>query len=235
VIQAGSNKVASPWSLHGVAVIPDPSAALFLPAEKALIVADLHFEKGSAYAQRGQMLPPYDTGETLKRLAHAIKRYQPECVIALGDSFHDLRADGRMAERDAETLTSLVQSMPDWVWIEGNHDPVPPPRFGGRVLPSLQLGPLTLRHEPRNGQVRGEIAGHLHPCAKVRGKGRSVRARCFATDGARMVMPAFGAFTGGLNVCDPAFSQIFLARPDAWIIGTQDIYAVSGRRLAPQS
>jgi len=235
VTQAVSNTGDSPWSLHGVAVTPDINGALFCHDARALIVADLHFEKGSAYAQRGQLLPPYDTGATLKRLSDAIARYQPKTVIALGDSFHDLRADGRMAESDADTLVSLVRSVSDWVWIEGNHDPVPPPRFGGRVLPSLQLGSLTLRHEPTEGPAPGEIAGHLHPCAKVRGKGRSVRARCFATDGTRMVMPAFGAFTGGLNVCDLAFSQIFETRPDAWIIGAQDIYAVKGRRLVPQA
>mgnify|MGYP003627071028 CR=1 FL=1 len=220
------------WTLHGVAVTPDATGALLIHDARTLVVADLHFEKGSAYAERGQMLPPYDTRATLLRLSDAITRHRPETVVALGDSFHDLRADGRMDDGDADTLAGLVRSVARWVWIEGNHDPVPPARFGGEVRPMLEMGPLTLRHEPTEGQAPGEIAGHLHPCAKVRGKGRAVRARCFATDGARMVLPSFGAFTGGLNVRDGAFSRVFGNCPDAWVVGKRAIYSVSAARIS---
>ncbi|MEE2565905.1 ligase-associated DNA damage response endonuclease PdeM [Hyphobacterium marinum] len=220
------------WALHGEAVTPDLTGALFLPVHRTLIVADLHFEKGSSYAERGQMLPPYDTRATLLKLSAAIARHRPETVVALGDSFHDLRADGRMDDSDADMLARLVRDVSRWVWIEGNHDPEPPARFGGEVRPVLELGTLTLRHEPTEGNAPGEIAGHLHPCARVSGNGRSVRARCFATDGRRMVLPSFGAFTGGLSVRDAAFTRVFGSCPDGWIIGRTSIYAVQSKRIA---
>lgn len=219
------------WSLSGVEAVADRSGALFLPAGRVLAVADLHFEKGSAYAAKGQFLPPYDTRATLARLAEVIARLKPHTVIALGDSFHDLGADGRMDSADAETLTSLVRSVADWIWIEGNHDPAPPPRFGGTIAGEMPLGPLTFRHEPVGGE--GEVAGHLHPCVKVAGNGRSVRSRCFATDGRRAVLPAFGAFTGGLNVRHAAFAKVFGSCPDAWVIGRRTVYPISARRLLP--
>ncbi|WP_417471008.1 ligase-associated DNA damage response endonuclease PdeM [Maricaulis sp.] len=221
------------FRIHGLAARADAAGVLVLPASATLIVSDLHFEKGSAYAARGQLIPPYDTRSTLRRLGEAIARHRPDRVIALGDSFHDLGADGRMDEADAAALQALVASVADWVWIEGNHDPAPPPRFGGTILHELAIGPLTLRHLPFEGPAPGEIAGHLHPCARVRGKGRSVRARCFATDGTRLVMPAFGAFTGGLNVCDAAFGRCFGATPDVLMMGAEAVYPVRAAKLVP--
>lgn len=219
------------WCLGGQEGVADRSGALYLPGEQLLAVADLHFEKGSAFAARGQFLPPYDTRATLTGLAEVIARLRPRRVIALGDSFHDLGADGRMDDSDAETLKNLVQSVAEWIWIEGNHDPVPPPRFGGVVAGEVAVGPLTFRHEPTGSD--GEVAGHLHPCAKVSGNGRTIRARCFATDNRRAVLPAFGAFTGGLNVRDAAFSRVFGCCPDAWVIGRRTVYPIAARRLRP--
>ncbi|WP_339742722.1 ligase-associated DNA damage response endonuclease PdeM [uncultured Maricaulis sp.] len=221
------------FQIQGMAARADVAGVLVLPDLATLIVSDLHFEKGSAYAARGQLIPPYDTRSTLRRLAECIARHQPQRVIALGDSFHDLGADGRMDAVDAGELQALVAAVEDWVWIEGNHDPAPPLRFGGTILHELALGALTLRHLPFEGLAPGEIAGHLHPCAKVRGKGRAVRARCFATDGTRLVMPAFGAFTGGLNVCDAAFGRCFGATPDALIMGQNAVYPVRAAKLIP--
>ena len=223
---------AHAFALHGARAIADVSGVLVLPEHATLIVSDLHFEKGSSYAERGQMLPPYDTAATVRRLAGAIAAWRPGRVIALGDSFHDLRADGRMAEGDADAIRSLVASVGDWVWIEGNHDPAPPPGFGGTVKETLQIGALILRHEPTEGDAPGEVAGHLHPCAKVTGRGRSVRRRCFATDGSRIVLPSFGAYTGGLNVRDEAFTRCFGGAPDALVMGSERIYPVTGKRLA---
>lgn len=220
-------------TVNGERAIPDCSGALLLPDHDALLVADLHFEKGSAFAARGQLLPPYDTAATLKRLAELVAAHRPGRVIALGDSFHDLGADGRMAESDVAALQSLVVSVEDWVWIEGNHDPAPPPRFGGRTAPELRLGALTLRHEPTEGDAPGELAGHLHPAAKVRGRGRSVRRRCFATDGSRMILPAFGAYAGGLNVKDEAFTRCFGRTPDALVMGSGQVWPVKAAKLAP--
>lgn len=221
------------FALNGEQALADPAGVLVLPAHGTLIVSDLHFEKGSSYAARGQMLPPYDTRETLLRLSEAIERHAPSRVIALGDSFHDMLADRRMDEGDAALLQDMVAAREEWVWIEGNHDPAPPPQFGGVVTDVLRLGDLVLRHEPRPGAVIGEIAGHLHPCAKVQARGRAVRRRCFATDGRRLVMPAFGAFTGGLNIRDEAFALCFGGTPDALVMGRDRVHAVSGRKCVP--
>lgn len=216
--------------VNGAALLADLSGAAFYSEQSTLLVADLHFEKGSALASKGVFLPPYDTRATLARLAQAIARYRPERVVALGDSFHDSQADFRIHGSDADTLAGLVKSVEDWVWIAGNHDPAPPPRFGGRILAELALGPLLLRHEPRTGPQPGEVAGHLHPCARVSGRGRSIRARCFLSDGNRLILPAFGAYTGGLNIRARAYAPCFETAPDAWVIGRTKVYRVPAGR-----
>lgn len=217
-------------TLNGVAIVPHLTGGLFVPEFSALLVADLHLEKGSAYAASGQLLPPYDTRKTIARMAEAIAHFAPESVIALGDSFHDLGADNRIHDEDADRLAALVRSVSEWVWIEGNHDPQPPARFGGITRPEMRLGGLALRHEPVPGEAPGEVCGHLHPAAKV--VGRSRRLRCFATDGARMILPAFGAYAGGLSVRDEAISSVFGRCPDAWVIGRDAVYPVPAKRLA---
>jgi DNA ligase-associated metallophosphoesterase len=199
-------------------------------AASVLVFSDLHLEKASSYAERGQMLPPYDTGAALRRIDSLIQALRPTTVIALGDSFHDRRAPARMAREDIAAVKAMT-ARADWVWIEGNHDPHPPESLGGRVTHELRLGPLVFRHEPARGQARGEIAGHLHPCARVIGRGRSVRARCFASDGERMVMPAYGALTGGLNVLDAAFVPLFPNGMIAAVLGRDGVYAAAGERL----
>ncbi|MBI1265353.1 MAG: ligase-associated DNA damage response endonuclease PdeM [Alphaproteobacteria bacterium] len=230
---ARAETLATVITVNGARLQPDISGAALELETGALLCADLHLEKGSAYAARGQLLPPYDTRATLARLAGAIARLKPASVIALGDSFHDLGADGRMHGDDAKALTEIVNSVARWIWIEGNHDPVPPARFGGERMAGLRLGPLTLRHEPQAGPAPGEVAGHLHPCARINGTGRSVRRRCFATDGTRLVLPAFGAYAGGLNVRDRAFNALFERTPDAVVIGTGRVYPVPAARLRP--
>ncbi len=220
-------------TVNGAVLLADISGAAFDVSTETLLVADLHLEKGSAYAARGQMLPPYDTRSNLNRLADAIARLSARRVVALGDSFHDLGADGRIHEDDARQLATLVSSVEDWLWIEGNHDPEPPARFGGRTAPQIDLGPLTLRHEPGPYPADGEIAGHLHPCARVAVRGRTLRKRCFATDGRRLVLPAFGAYAGGLNVCDPAWGAVFEQRPNAWMLGDARVFPVRAAKLRP--
>ena len=209
----------------------DPGGAVYWPAMKALLVADLHFEKGSSYARRGVFVPPYDTAATLNRLAALVARLEPELVIALGDSFHDPEGSARMPEPYRVALAAL-QAGREWYWIAGNHDPEPPEGVGGDALTELAIGGLTFRHEPRTGSAPGEFAGHLHPCARLRRRGRSVRRRCFATDGTRMVLPAFGALTGGLNVLDEAWAGVFEGRCfEAWMIGRERLYRIAGKRL----
>lgn len=232
MLQTLPQRPAAPvMTVNGARLAADPSGAALELSTGALLVADLHFEKGSAFASKGQFLPPYDTRATITALADAVARLKPARVVALGDSFHDLGADGRMHESDARALAALVASVEDWLWIEGNHDPEPPARFGGRTAHEARLGPLTLRHEPQAGAQPGEVAGHLHPCARVSVRGRAMRRRCFATDGSRLVLPAFGAFTGGLNVCGTAWAAIFEARPTAWMIGRERVYPVCGTKL----
>jgi DNA ligase-associated metallophosphoesterase len=205
--------------------------ALWWEDARVLVVSDLHLEKGSAYASKGQMLPPYDTRAALRRIAALIDALAPQTVISLGDSFHDKRARPRMAQDDVLLVRSLT-SETDWVWIEGNHDPKPPEDLGGRAAEEVRIGALVFRHEPTPGPARGEIAGHLHPCARVVGRQRSVRSRCFASDGERLVMPAYGALTGGLNILDVAFREIFPNGVVAGVLGRDGVYAAAGQRLA---
>lgn len=216
------------FTVAGAALEALPEGALWIADSRTLVVSDLHLEKGSAFAMRGQFLPPYDTRATLVRLAALITTMQPQTVVSLGDSFHDGGGPQRMSREDDAALSALVQGV-DWVWIAGNHDPEIPASLGGRTMSVLRIGPVTLRHEPCIDSV-GEIAGHLHPCARVAGRGRSVRARCFATDGARLVMPAFGAYTGGLNVRDAAFAPLFPRGATALMLGRARVYAAPPTR-----
>jgi DNA ligase-associated metallophosphoesterase len=197
---------ASKVTIADVTFIADVSGALFWQEQRLLVVSDLHLEKGSSYARRGVLLPPYDTVATLSRLAAVIARHDPHMVIALGDSFHDRDAHERLSTSDHDAL-SVMQARRDWIWISGNHDPALPSDLGGTVANEVAIGPIAFRHEP-TGAV-GEIAGHLHPKARVATRGRSMERRCFACDGERAVMPAFGAYAGGLSIRDPAFAKIF--------------------------
>ena len=221
-----------PLSLCGKSLIADMSGALYWPAEKALIVSDLHLEKGSAFARRGQMLPPYDTRETLARLARVIDRYDAETVIALGDSFHDKDGPSRMQADDARALR-MMQEHCEWIWVTGNHDREIPSNMGGTVVSSIEVEGVTLCHEPRAGRDTHEIAGHLHPAARVVMNGFSMRRPCFVGNGRRLVMPAFGAFTGGLNILDAAFAPLFGASGmNVWLLGQEGLYPVAPRLLA---
>ncbi len=219
-------------SLHGETLTPDPLGGLYWAREETLIVSDLHFEKGSSYAARGVMLPPYDTRTTLRRLDVLMRRYAPKRVISLGDAFHDPEAEARMETADADTLAALVTGA-RWLWILGNHDPAPPARFAAATAYEEQIGPLVFRHEPHEGAAQGEIAGHLHPCARVVSEGRVLRRRCFAAGEGRLVMPAMGAYTGGLNVLDGAFAPLF-REITAWVMGRDGVYPVGEDRLAPE-
>jgi hypothetical protein len=219
----------------GLSCLLDPAGVMVLPQHDVLVVADLHLEKGSSLARRGAMLPPYDTGATLAALAEAIARYQPAHVIALGDSFHDRHGPERLGGPDRAALARLVEGR-RWTWILGNHDPTLPESLGGEVADEIAIGPLAFRHHPTPGNS-SEVAGHLHPVAKVVLRGRGVRARAFLTDGGRCVLPAFGAYAGGLNACDPAFAPLFPQGFTAHVIGRNRMFAISRAVLcedAPQ-
>lgn len=220
------------FQIAGVDAEALAEGALWIESARMLVVSDLHLEKGSSFALRGQMLPPYDTRATLQRLTLLFARLRPDTVISLGDSFHDRGGPGRMDAGDVANLRAIT-SAADWVWIEGNHDPEAPTWLGGRAMETISFGDLVLRHEPKGGAARGEIAGHLHPCAKVSARGRAVRARCFATDGERLVMPAFGAYAGGLNVRDAAFDPLFPQGCVALMLGRTRVYAAPSSRQNP--
>jgi DNA ligase-associated metallophosphoesterase len=215
--------------LQDQAALLDLTGAMYLPGHDALLVADLHFEKGSSFARRGMMLPPYDTRETLMALSDAVFRFNPKTVIALGDSFHDIGGPDRLGDEERATLAE-VQAGREWIWVTGNHDRILPESIGGQVVEEMALGSLTLRHEPMAGQ-QAEIAGHLHPVGKVVMRGRSTRRRCFLTDGRRCVMPALGAYAGGLNACDAAFKPLFPTGFTAHLIGTERIFVIAKAML----
>jgi DNA ligase-associated metallophosphoesterase len=215
-------------AIADVIFLADLSGALFWQEQRLLVVSDLHLEKGSSFAARGVLLPPYDTVATLSRLAAVIARHDPRMVIALGDSFHDRDAHERLSAPDREALMAM-QVRRDWIWISGNHDPALPSDLGGAVASEVAIGSIVFRHEPTGAS--GEIAGHLHPKARVPTRGRSIERRCFACDGERAVMPAFGAYTGGLSIRDAAFAKIFRA-PGlmAHVLGDNKLHAIAASR-----
>lgn len=200
-----------------------PHGTLWLARYATLVASDLHLEKGSSYAARGQLLPPFDSAATLARLAVEVTALDPARVVLLGDSFHDRAALARIADPDRAQIDQLAAGR-DWIWLEGNHDLEALggalDHLPGRVVSQLQVGALTLIHEPQAEPLPGEVAGHLHPAVRVSRHGRGVRRPCFVTDGQRLILPAFGALTGGLDVRDPAIAGLF---------GTPPIYGALGQ------
>lgn len=185
-----------------------PEGALWWPEKATLIVADLHLEKGSSFARRGMMLPPLDTLATLDRLAALIARLDPAQVVSLGDAFHDVDGPARLAPGARDRLTALMARR-SWIWITGNHDPVIDRSLGGTCLDEMALGGLVFRHLPQRGRAEGECAGHLHPAAVLKLGAAAPRRACFAFDGRRMILPAFGAYAGGLSLTNRAFDGLF--------------------------
>ena len=218
-------------AVAGVRGVFDSSGVLWLPDDGVLVVSDLHLEKGAAFARRGRLIPPYDSAATLARLAAVITRYGPRAVISLGDSFHDGVGAAMMPPVYRDALASLALGR-DWYWIAGNHDPAPPRDVPGTATDELAAGNLLFRHEPARGPQPGEVAGHLHPAATLVRRGRAVRRPCFVSDGERMIMPAFGAYTGTLNIRDRAYCGLFdEAELTAYMIGPDRLYAIAAARL----
>jgi DNA ligase-associated metallophosphoesterase len=231
----GSAPVPSAGELRvgAISLAGDPAGALYWGEEGLLAVADLHLEKGSSFASRGVLLPPYDTAATLAQLARLIARYAPRLVVALGDNFHDGGGPARIGESDRATLAALQRGR-EWIWITGNHDPVPAQGIGGTFAEALACGEILFRHAPKPGEAEGEIAGHLHPRACVARRGRTTSRRCFAADGRRLVMPAFGAYTGGLNIRDAAFADVFATLAfTAHMLGEGRLYPIAARHCVP--
>jgi uncharacterized protein len=212
-------------SVSSARVVCRGSGALWMASESALIAGDLHLEKGSAYAARGQLLPPYDTRETLLKLAGDVAATNPRLIVFLGDTLHDMGGGERIAPADVALLGDIARGR-TLLWVVGNHDPEGPGHLPGQSIDELEIGGLVLRHEPGAGAQDGEAAGHLHPCARVVGGGRSVRRRCFITDGLRIILPAYGSYAGGLNVRDIAYAGLFAHAPLLGALGSKRVHPV---------
>jgi DNA ligase-associated metallophosphoesterase len=216
--------ICASTDLAGERLLLDPHGALVWPAERLLAVADLHFEKGSSAARHGSLLPPWDTRATLDRLAALIRRHAPRCVVALGDSFHDPHASGRLHHADIERLRALTGAVERFVWVRGNHDPRPPDSVDGEWRPMFQAGPLLFRHEAARGAGPGEVSGHYHPKAQVPVRGAMVTRPCFVCDASRLMLPALGAYAGGLDVRSPAIRRLFSRGAKVFLLGRDRLF-----------
>ncbi len=195
-----------PFSFGGHDWLATPEGALFWPARAALMVADLHLEKGSWFATRGQLLPPYDSMATLAALGEVVARVGAREVWCLGDSFHDVGGCERLPTAAQDSLRALTQATA-WTWITGNHDPVILDRCGGEVAEEAVVDGVVLRHEADPADTRPEMSGHFHPKLRVRVRGRQVARRCYVLSATKLVLPAFGSLTGGLDVDHPALRR----------------------------
>lgn len=211
------------FELNGAQLVAECDGSLWWPEQGLLAVADLHLEKATSLARRGALLPPYDSRATLQRLALAIQRRAPRLVVSLGDAFHDAAGPGRLTLDDRQTLMTLAAGR-DWVWVAGNHegDAVP----FGQSMAAFACGPLVFRHEPATAPTPGEVAGHFHPKAAIRQRGRKIARPCFATDGQRLILPAFGVYTGGLDLLHPDLFRYFGPALRALLCGSDAVHAI---------
>lgn len=192
-----------PFSFAGEEMRLVDGRALFWPRERALLVADLHLEKASFFASHGQLLPPYDSRETLERLASAVRETEARRVYALGDNFHDGKGSLRLEPHAAGMLAALTRAL-DWVWITGNHDAGAEEIAGGALADEIVSGGLVLRHKAQVGETRPEFSGHFHPRLMLSARGRRIARPCAVMSEQRLILPAFGALTGGMDAADPA-------------------------------
>lgn len=190
-------------------------AALYWPSQNMLLVADLHLEKASNYAQHGQMLPPYDSLATLEELQRLIALTRAAAVLCLGDNFHDNGGEARLTGQAAQILRTLT-TQTNWIWITGNHDPALEAKWGGTTRRELQIDGIMLRHEAQPDEVKPEISGHFHPKLRVSIKRRNISRRCWIVSERKIIMPAFGAFTGGMDAAQAAE----IAQPGVLASGT---------------
>ena len=227
MIDAGSANIDSktmvPLSFADHEFSALPEGALYWPARRALLVADLHFEKASWFAERGQMLPPYDSIATLTDLVALVERTGAVELWCLGDSFHDSEGCERLPARARTLLTDLTRRL-DWRWITGNHDARLVDHCGGTILEEAEVDGLMLRHEADPADHRPELSGHFHPKLRVSVRGRLVSRRCFVATETKLILPAFGALTGGLDAHHPEIVRA--VGPSA-----QALVAVEGRLL----
>ena len=209
----------------------DPMGALYWPAQRLLAVSDLHLEPGSSFARKGMLLPPWDTQATLERLGLLLRRWQPDTIVALGDSFHDAKGSARLPHSEFARLAAMAAAH-RFIWIQGNHDPAPPSDLAGDWVTEFGLGPLLFRHQASLEPVLGEIVGHHHPKAMIQARSGTVSRPCFVFDGRRLMMPAFGAYTGGLDITDPAIARLYPRGGRLFLLGKERLFsfAFAGRK-----
>jgi DNA ligase-associated metallophosphoesterase len=213
---------AAPITLAGERVLLDPAGVAFWPARKMLAVADLHLEKGSFFATRGQALPPYDSRATLDRLWRLVRLYRPATLVCLGDSFHDSHGHARLAEADRDRIKAIA-ALTSIIWVLGNHDPAPPGALPGQALLAHAAGRVSFRHE--GGAGTPEVCGHHHPKARIFARAKHVVRPCFVVGHGRLMLPAFGAFTGGLDVTDPAIGKLFRRGGRVFLLGQDRLFS----------
>jgi uncharacterized protein len=213
----------APIHLAGERLMLDPAGVLVWPSAGLLAVADLHFEKGTACAVQGRLVPPWDTAATLDRLAHVLRRWQPRIVLALGDSFHDAKGAARLQSGDAARLRAMTEAT-RFIWVCGNHDPCAPEGIAGESVPEFTAGPFTFRHIAKAGAAH-EISGHYHPKAVAPTRATSVERPCFVTDARRIILPAFGAYTGGLDVRNAALGKLFPRGGRVFLLGRDRLFS----------
>ena len=208
-------------ALNGHRLLLDPAGALWWPERRLLAVADLHFEKGSACAVRGHLVPPWDTAATLDRLDALLRRLAPRIVVAVGDSFHDDGAAERMMPADAARLAAMAVAH-GFVWLLGNHDRLPPAGVPGGTAEWWEEGGVVFRHQA--GGAGPEVCGHHHPKASVATRAARITRPCFVAGPERLMLPAFGAFTGGLDVRHPAIAGLFPHSGRAFLLGRDRLF-----------
>jgi uncharacterized protein len=214
-----------PLEFGGVQFWVAGDAALFWPARRALIVADLHLEKASSYATRGQMLPPYDSQMTLEMVAALAQRFDALAIICLGDNFHDDAGEKRLQGKAADLLRAMTL-LYDWTWITGNHDPHVAAHWGGSVAVERLVDGIMLRHEAEPSWTGPEISGHFHPKLRMTVRRRNVARRVFVMNDQKIIMPAFGALTGGLDA-----GHDVILRAMGWVKGGNAVYALVPTRM----
>ena len=225
--------IATPFVFAEEHFLLDPAGCLFWPRLALLAVADLHLEKGSASARGGQLVPPWDTRVTLARLSALVARYRPLQLVAVGDSFHDDQAASRLEAEDLAVLEGIA-CQAQLVWVTGNHDPSPPHGVAGESVSELAAGPVVFRHQARRGAT-GEISGHYHPKARVVTRAGEIVRACFIADADRVILPAFGAYTGGLDVQNPAIASLFPGGAEAFLLGRTQLFRFAVPPSAPRT
>lgn len=215
---------AAPIHLGAERLMLDPMGALFWPERRLLAVSDLHLEKGSSFARRGMLLPPWDTHATIDRLTLLLRRWSPATVVALGDSFHDAGGSDRLPAGEQQRLQAMTQAH-RFIWVQGNHDPRPPDGLGGEWVETHTEGATVFRHQAIAGADPGEIVGHHHPKATIEARTGPVSRPCFVFDGRRLMLPAFGAYTGGLDVRDPAIRTLFPIGGRVFLLGKDRLFS----------